>query len=58
MIQHGSSHGLAVLVYIVLTALLPDLSKPHITIVLEQLTRFNNWLAHYIPVPFLLNNLT
>jgi glycerol-3-phosphate acyltransferase PlsY len=52
MIRHGSSHGLAVLVCTVVAALLVDLLKPHFPVVLERLTRFSNWLVHYIPVPF------
>jgi hypothetical protein len=52
MIRHGSSHGFAVSICIILASLLVDLLRPHFHGILERLTIFSKWILNYVPIPF------
>jgi hypothetical protein len=52
MVNHGSSHGLAVLICSILAAILVDLLRPHFPVLLDRLSALSNWFLKYVPIPF------
>lgn len=52
MIKHGTSHGFAVLICTIISAVLIDHLRPHFPGILERLTKLSNQIVDYIPIPF------